>query len=186
MAVSSSTSRRSAIIIMLLAGAATAITLGVIGSTHGSDYQPLPTFGFSSTQSLKAWLGSVVLLLVAGQLLTALWMYGKLGGTRSIPGRVYVTHRMIGRAAFLLSLPVAFYCLYSFGFARDVTDPRTLIHSVAGCLFYGTFVSKMITIRSRRLSRWALPVLGGVVFTSFVVAWATSALWWFNTVGLSR
>ncbi len=81
---------------------------------------------------------------------------------------------------------MAFYCLYGFGFAHDVADPRTLVHSVAGCLFYGAFASKMITIKSRRLRRWMLPALGALVFTSFVVAWTTSALWWFNTVGLGK
>ncbi len=79
MAVSSSTSRRSAIILMLLAGAPTAITLGVLGSQHDPNSESLPSFGFSSIQSLKAWSGSFVLLLVIGQLVTALWNIRKAG-----------------------------------------------------------------------------------------------------------
>jgi hypothetical protein len=52
-----------------------------------------------------------------------------------------------------------------------------------GCTFYGAFVAKMLTLRMRRLPGWALPVLGGLVFTTLVATWLTSALWYFGTVG---
>jgi uncharacterized protein DUF6529 len=38
-------------------------------------------------------------------------------------------------------------------------------------------------VRTRRLPRWALPLMGGALFTVLVVVWATSALWFFRTQG---
>jgi hypothetical protein len=82
----------------------------------------------------------------------------------------------------LVSLPVAFHCLWSLGY-QDYEN-RVLIHSIAGCVFYGAFVSKMLTLHSRRLPNWALPLFGGLVFTAIIVVWLTSALWYFRTFGL--
>ena len=44
------------------------------------------------------------------------------------------------------------------------------------------FTVKMVALRSRRLPGWMLPVAGGVLFTTLVVLWFTSALWWFRYV----
>ncbi|WP_228565990.1 DUF6529 family protein [Nocardia sp. SYP-A9097] len=33
---------------------------------------------------------------------------------------------------------------------------------------------------------WLLPLLGGLVFTSFVLAWALAAVWWFRDFGFGR
>jgi hypothetical protein len=167
---------------IVLAGAAVAVTLGVLGSLAGGPRE-LPVFIFSSTQSLKAWLASGVAALVVVQLVSALWMYGKLPGVRAAPRGVAIVHRVSGVLAFLVSLPVAIYCLYGFGF--DASTPRTLAYSVAGCLFYGAFTSKMLALRAPRLPGWAVPVLGGTVFTLFVLVWALSALWWFQLTGLA-
>jgi len=96
---------------------------------------------------------------------------------------VKIVHRVSGALAFVVSLPVAFYCLYGFGF--DTATPRTLAHSLAGCLFYGAFTSKMLALRSAWLPGWTVPVLGGTVFTVFVLVWALSALWWFQLTGIA-
>lgn len=174
---------RAPLTVMVLAGAAVAITLGVAGSLGGAPRE-LPVVWFSSVQSLKAWSATVILLLVLAQLVTALWMYGRIPGVRTVPSWVPPVHRRTGTVAFLLSLPLAFYCLYGFGF--DTSSPRTLAHSVAGCLFYGAFTAKMLGIRSRRLPGWGIAVLGGTVFTLFVVLWTLSALWWFDAAGFDR
>lgn len=173
---------RRAAVWVVLAGAAVAVTLGVLGSVSDGPRE-LPAWVFSSTQSLKAWLASAVAALVIVQLVSALWMFGKLPGTGAPPRAVKIVHRVSGALAFVISLPVAFYCLYGFGF--DTTTPRTLAHSLAGCLFYGAFTSKMLALRSARLPGWAVPVLGGSVFTLFVLVWALSALWWFQLTGLA-
>ena len=54
------------------------------------------------------------------------------------------------------------------------------MHSVAGCIFYGAFASKVLAVRTKRLPNWVLPVVGGVTFTLLVVLWATSSLWFFQ------
>ncbi|MGH3860887.1 DUF6529 family protein [Actinokineospora sp.] len=174
---------RVSLTVMLLAGAAVAVTLGVVGSVGGAPRE-LPVVWFSSVQSLKAWSATIILVLVLAQLATALWMYGRIPGAGAAPSWVPSVHRLTGTVAFLSSLPLAFYCLYGFGF--DTSSPRTLAHSAAGCLFYGAFTAKMLGIRSRRLPGWGIAVLGGTVFTLFVVLWALSALWWFDAAGFDR
>ena len=87
-------------------------------------------------------------------------------------------HRVSGFAAIVLSLPIAYHCLFAYGF-RDF-DRRTVVHSIAGCFFYGAFAAKVIVVRSRRLPGWALPVAGGTMVTLVVVLWYSAALWYFN------
>lgn len=166
----------------LLTGAAVALTLGVIGTRYGPKPVPLPTWGFTTPQTFKAYLSSLVAVLVVAQLLTATWIY------RGHPGRrVHRYHRIAGALTFTLSLPVGFYCLYSFGFHLGAGIPaRILIHSIAGTAFYGAFAAKMLSLRLRGAPRWLLPILGGLVFGLFVLAWASAALWWFRTVGFAR
>jgi hypothetical protein len=79
-------------------------------------------------------------------------------------------------------VPVALHCVWSLGF--ETTTPRVLVHSVAGCAFYGAYAAKMLGLRLRGLPGWALPVLGGTVFALFVVVWSTSALWFFTRSGV--
>jgi hypothetical protein len=59
-----------------------------------------------------------------------------------------------------------------------------LFHSLFGCLFYGAFVTKMLVLSRKGLPGWALPVVGGVVFTALVGLWVTAGLWVFATQGL--
>jgi hypothetical protein len=59
-------------------------------------------------------------------------------------------------------------------------DRRTVVHSIAGCFFYGAFAAKVIVVRSRRLPGWALPVAGGTMVTLVVVLWYSAALWDFD------
>ena len=33
---------------------------------------------------------------------------------------------------------------------------------------------------------WALPVVGGLLFTVLVLIWLTSSLWFFRTIGVER
>lgn len=177
-------SPRTGLVAVLLLGTAVAVALGVLGA-QVSTPRLLPVWWFTSMQSMKAWLSTVVLALVVGQLVTATWMYGRLPGLRQAPPQwIAPLHRFSGRAAFLLSLPVAFYCLYSFGF--DTATPRVYAHSIAGCVFYGAFASKMAGLRLTGAPGWLVPLLGGIAFTSFVVAWYLGSVWWFQLAGLGR
>ncbi|QNN53293.1 DUF6529 family protein [Nocardioides mesophilus] len=178
--------RRGALVTGLLVCAGISVALGVYGRLHSPSYGSLPSFGFSSTATFKAWVGSVVLALAAAQLVTALWLYGRLPGAPPAPRRLGLVHRGTGYTAFVLSLPVAALCLYGFGFAPEPFSARTLVHSLAGCAFYGAFAAKVLLVHTRNLPRWALPLAGSLVLTTVVLAWLTSAWWLFSTTGLHR
>ena len=156
------------------------------GRVHEPTYGALPALGFSSTATFKAWTGTVVVALALVQLVTALWLYGRLPGVRAAPRWLGRAHRASGTLAFVLSLPVAAYCLYGFGFAPEPFSNRTLVHSLAGCAFYGAFATKVLVVRSRRMPGWALPVVGGLLFTVLVLIWLTSSWWFFNEIGVQR
>lgn len=58
-----------------------------------------------------------------------------------------------------------------------------MVHSVGGCLVYGVFAAKMLALRLRVLPGWAVPLLGGLLVALILVAWFTSALWFFTRSG---
>ena len=130
---------------------------------------------------LKSLLATVALALAAIQVGLALWMYGKLPLARA-PRRVAITHRIIGVAAFLVTLPVGLHCAMAYGVQAG--SPRVLIHSIAGCFLYGAFLAKVLLVHSRRLPGWALPVAGGTLAVLIAVLWYTSALWYYNGFSL--
>ncbi len=170
------------LIVLGLVGAAVAVALGVYGNVHDATGQSILGDGlfFSATLNMKAWLATIVVCLALVQVTLALRMYGRIG-SGDAPAWVAPAHRVTGLLAFLISLPVVYHCLWALGF-QD-TDTRVLVHSLAGCFFYGAFTTKVLTVRSERMPGWALPVLGGLVFAALVVIWLTSALWFFDTIG---
>ncbi len=121
----------------------------------------------------------VALALV--QLVSAMVMYGKL--PVRAPSWIGGLHRWSGRIAVLVSVPVAVHCLYALGFQDG--EPRVLVHSLVGCLFYGAFVAKMLILTRKGSPSWLLPVLGGLVFTGLTVLWLTASGWYFATNGLT-
>lgn len=176
--------RRTAVFLALLVGAGIAVALGVYGRVHTPDYDVLPSMGFSSTGTFKAWATSLVLLLALGQLVSALWLYGRLPGVAPAPAWLGPAHRTFGSVAFVVSLPVAFFCLYGFGFAQMPWSVRVLVHSLAGCAFYGAFAAKVVLVHSRRIPGWALPVAGGLLLTTVVLLWLTGSWWFFGVEGV--
>jgi len=169
--------------VALLAGAAVAVSLGVYAGLHTPANRPLVTLGFSGMLQMKAWLTTLATLLLLVQLATALWMWGRLPGiTGAAPGWAAILHRWSGTTAFVLTLPVAFHCIWALGLATG--DLRVTVHSLVGCLFYGAYAAKMLALRGRRLPGWTLPVLGGSVLATLVLLWLTSALWFFSRSGL--
>jgi hypothetical protein len=174
--------RHGALAGVLLAGCAVAVALGVYGRAHDPALRPLFLAGFSGMLQLKTWLATTALVLVVVQVTTALWMWGRLPGAGAAPGWVSHVHRWSGSLAFVVLIPVALHCLWSLGFAT--TSTRVLVHSVAGCAFYGAYAAKMLGLRVRGLPGWTLPVLGGLVFAALVLVWLTSALWFFTRTGL--
>ena len=163
----------------LLVGAVLAVALGVFGRLHHPTGS-VPWQGpFPDVYGMKVWLTLVVLILAAGQFITALWMYGKLGSRR--PPWLGTVHRTTGWAAFLISLPVAAACLWALGFESG--SVRVVAHGLLGCAFYGAFAAKVIVVHSRRLRGWALPAVGGLLLATVVGAGLTSAIWYFATIG---
>lgn len=161
-------------------GIAVSVGLGVYGNLHEPTGIAVSVSGFSSLQTVKVWLASGAAVLAIVQLISALVMYGKI--PVQAPPSIGVVHRWSGRMAFLLTLPVAVHCLYALGFATF--DTRTLVHSVAGCFFFGAFTVKMLILPRRGVPGWALPLFGGLVFTAIAVLWLTSSYWFFTTIGV--
>ena len=166
----------------LLLGVGVALTIGVYAQVHQPAGRPLFLLGFSGMLQLKTWFATAALLLVAVQVTTALWMWGRLPAVGRPPDWLPQLHRWSGSSAFVISLPVALHCVWALGFVA--TTPRVLVHGLAGCCFYGAYAAKMLGLRLRGLPGWALPVLGGSVFSAFVLVWLTSALWFFTRSGV--
>ena len=180
--IRSARSTRLGLTALLLVGAAVAVPLGVYARLHTPASRPLFLLGFSGMLQLKTWLSTAALALVVVQLLTALWMWGRLPGAGPAPGWAAPLHRWSGAVAFVLTIPVALHCLWALGLVT--ASPRVVIHGSLGCVFYGAYAAKMLGLRLRGLPAWTLPVLGGVVFALFVLVWVTSALWFFTRSGV--
>ena len=99
----------------VLAGAAVAVLAGVYGETHDPASETTVKWFFTSTLHLKAWFTTAALVLAILQVLGGMWMFGKLG-SRPAPRWIGPAHRISGSLALLLTLPVAYHCLWSLGF----------------------------------------------------------------------
>ncbi|ABD10353.1 hypothetical protein ThrDRAFT_02688 [Frankia casuarinae] len=176
------TSAGAALGVTLLVGAAVAVSTGVYARVHEPAGRPLFTLGFSGMLPMKAWLTTAAAVLLFVQLATALWMWGRLPGAGPAPSWAGPLHRWSGTTAFVLTLPVAFHCIWALGFASDGT--RVLLHSLLGCAFYGAYAAKMISLRTSGLPGWVLPVLGSTVLVSLVAIWLTASLWFFTRSGI--
>ncbi len=163
-----------------LVGAAIALTLGIYANAHTPSSDLVITLGFTNTITMKVWLTTIAVCFAVVQLISALWMYGRLP-LGAAPAWLGDVHRISGRLAFLISLPVAYHCLYQLGFQHSST--RVLLHSILGCLFYGAFAAKVLIVRSRGLPGSALPLAGGLVFVLLVYVWLLSGLWYIDHVG---
>ena len=161
-------------------GALVAVSLGIYGNVHDPASDLTITLGFRDTITMKVWLASAASLLAIAQVLSAMWMYGRLP-LGDAPEWIGGFHRISGRLAFLLSLPVAYHCLYQLAF-QD-TSTRVLAHSLLGCLFYGAFATKVMIVRAHGLPAVVLPLAGGLLFTVLIGAWLTSGLWFISENG---
>jgi hypothetical protein len=173
---------RKKVALLLLVWVGVASLLAAYAKIHHPSGRTLFTLGFTSLLQMKAWLTTAAVAFIIVQLVTALWMWERLPGVGAAPSWASVLHRWTGTIAFVLTLPVVFNCIWALGFVT--TSLRVVVHSVAGCLFYGAYAAKMLGLRIRGLPGWAIPVLGGSVFGLLIVLWLTSALWLFTRPGI--
>jgi Family of unknown function (DUF6529) len=169
------------LLVPVLLGAAIAVGLGVYGNSHDPTGESIFSLVFTKTINMKAWFATAAAALGLFQVVSALRIYGKLRVPREMPGWLPLAHRLSGTATFLLVVPVAYHCLWALGFQDYQT--RVLVHSLAGCFFFGAFAAKVVVVEWKSLPRLALPVAGGALFTALVIIWYTSALWFFREFG---
>ena len=167
----------------LTVGALVAILVGLVArwqtTASGKPEGGYFDLFFSDPIHLKAWLATGAAVLACFQLFTAAWMYRRL---LFAPHRVVnIVHRWSGRTAFVLTLPVAYHCLFKLGYQGE--DDRVVLHSVVGCAFYGAYAAKVLVVKMKRYPIWVIPTIGGLLFTSLVTVWYTSAYWFFTLVG---
>lgn len=168
------------VIAAFLTGAVVAVTLGVYSRFHNGTFDTVAQLFFSSQLSMKTWLALVAGLFALFQIVTAEIMYGRIK-LKTFPKWLVNGHRLAGLIAFMFTLPVAYHCLWSIGFNFGSQSLRVWVHSIAGLVFYGAFVSKVMLIRVKGIPEWAIPVAGGLLFLALMVAVLTSV-----TVGFSR
>ena len=160
--------------------ALSSLGIGALASRSAGGYPTPPFFHlfFSDTIHMKAWLATGALILTLLQILTAARVFELLHFRPAVRFWVRV-HRISGYLAILLTLPVAYHCIFLLGF--ETTSLRVAIHSVLGSTVYGAFLGKMIVVRSGRFPGWALPVAGALLFMILVGLWLTSSLYLFST-----
>jgi hypothetical protein len=172
------------LLVPALLGAAIALALGVYGNVHDPTGRSIFSLVFTKTINMKAWFATAAATLALFQLYSGLRIYGRVPFPRTMPGWFASAHRASGTLAFLITLPVAYHCLWALGFQDYST--RVLIHSIAGCFFFGAFAAKVVIVEWRSLPGYALPIAGGLVFTVLIVIWLTSALWFFQNFGFPQ
>ena len=126
--------------LLLPLGVALAIAAGLyaFGTQHVPDYSGTALFGRTATDtlSLKSWLATGLLAFAVLQLGLAMWMYGRLPGTRAAGPQTANVHRAVGIVALLVTLPIAYHRAFAYGVKTDI-DARIAVHSLAGCFLYG-------------------------------------------------
>jgi hypothetical protein len=168
-----------------LVGAATSLAIGLYASEHDPTGKSILGDGlfFTATLNMKAWLATVAAILALFQLYSALRFYEKISFPRELPAWFVTGHHVSGTLAFLLTLPVAYHCVWALGYNIDGPDNRVVAHGLLGCFFYGAFTSKMLFLRVKELPGLILPVVGGLTFTALIGIWLTSGLWFFDNFG---
>jgi hypothetical protein len=134
---------------IFVVGALVSVFLGVYADTHTPSGEKPYSLFFSDTIQLKVWFATLAVVLAGVQVLLAARIYGKLKWPEKAPPWLGDAHRLTGTVAFLISLPVAFHCLWSLGVDFGSASTRVLIHSLFGCFFYGAFAIRCSQSGSR-------------------------------------
>ena len=165
--------------VLLAAFAVSFVTIQVLAARTAGGYPTPPFFHFffSDTIHMKAWLATGAIVLALFQALTGARLFEIVHFAPY--GRFWNhIHRGSGYLAILLTLPVAYHCIFLLGF--ETTTVRVTVHSLLGSAFYGAFLGKVIVVRSGAFPGWALPVAGALLFAILFGLWATSSLYLFS------
>lgn len=169
------------------AGAVVALLVGVFGKVHDPTLSGTTTLGFDTVLAMKTVISTVIGVLAVVQVIGALWLYGRLGV--AAPPWLGRAHRVGGAVALVLTVFVAYHCLWALGLESGTLEggeqvpARTVVHGVVGCAVVGAIVVKVTAVRSRRAAGWFLPVAGGLLFALLIVAVLTSAVWYVGAQG---
>lgn len=164
------------------AGAVVAVLLGVVGRVHDPTLAGTTDLGFRTVIEMKVALSTVIGVLVVLQLVSALWLYGRIG--RRAPPWLGTAHRVSGTLALLLAVFVGYSCLWALGLevgtlhTGEEVPLRAVVHGVLGCAVFGAVVVKLVAVRAHRSPGWFLPVAGGVLFSLLLAVVLTSAGWY--------
>ena len=168
-------------------GAVVAVLVGVLGRVHQPSPRGTTSLWFQTVIDMKVVVSVVVGVLAVVQVLGALWLYGRLGVRP--PSWLGTAHRVTGVLTLVLSLFVAYHCLWALGLEAgtlaggQAVPLRVVVHGVLGCAVIGAAVVKVVAVRAHRAPGWFLPVAGGLLFVLLVAAVLTSAVWYIGTNG---
>jgi hypothetical protein len=123
-----------------LAGALVSLSLGLLAreqaiapGTYPGGYFRL---FFSDSLHLKVWFATAALALAVLQLVSAAWIFRRLPWRR--PVWIPAFHRWTGRLVFVVTLPVAYHCIFKLGFqhssGRVLATPSWVVPSTAPSL----------------------------------------------------
>ena len=177
--------RRAGVFVALLVGAGVAVALGVYGRVHTPDYSGLPSMGFSSAGTFKAWATTVVLVLALAQLLSALWLYGRLPGAGSAPAWLGTAHRAVRRAG-VPDLPAGGVLLPLRLRVRAVA----LVDAGAGALAGRVRLLRRLRrqgdpgAQQARSRAGPCPSRAALLLTAVVLLWLTGSWWFFGVEGV--
>jgi hypothetical protein len=168
------------------AGAIVALLLGVFSKVHDPTLDGTTTLGFKDVRDMKVVVSTVIGVLAVGQLVGALWIYGKLG--IRAPPWVGTAHRVSGAITLVQAVFVGYHCIWAFGFQTGTVHgydvpPRAIVHEVLACVVFGAVVVKVVAVRSNRAPGWFLPIAGGLLFAALLVVVLTSAGWYLDEKG---
>jgi|SRR6478735_10497320 len=169
------------------AGAVVALLVGVFGRVHDPTLDGTTTLGFRTVIEMKVVVSTLVGVLAVLQVVTALWLYGKLG--IRAPTWLGTLHRISGTVTLVLAVFVAYHCLWALGLesgrleSGQKVPTRTVVHGVLGCAVIGAVVVKVAAVKSKRAPGWFLPVAGGLLFALLIAAVLTSAVWYVDQKG---
>ncbi len=169
------------------AGGVVALLVGVFGRLHDPTLEGTTTLGYETVLAMKVVLSTGIAVFALLQVIGGLWMYGKLG--IRAPSWLGTAHRVTGAVTLLLTVFVAYHCLWALGLERGVlpdgteVTTRVVVHGIVGCMVVGAVVVKLIAVRSRRAPGWFLPVAGGLLFTLLMFAVLTSVVWYIDEKG---